>query len=376
MFEDWTRSLATIRTTTATEAELRCLLRDAAGLRAATDALIARAAAALGSASSVRGATRCTQREADRAVSRGTLIHAVPAIGEALATGDISSAHVDTLARAAERTSAPAVARSGLLALARSQPADAMHRHVDSFVRRTADDRDLARRLARQHRERRAVLTHDHMGVLHAEFDDSTFHRIRAAVDAEMDRTYRAAGGRDRDADAPTPQQRRADAIASLLLREAGATDTRPGPRTTPSPRPAGPPALRNQAILIAHSDGTGHIPGVGPLPTAEVQRLLCTSDLHGIVFSADGRPLWLGERVRLATDDQWLALIARDDGCIGCSAHPARCEAHHIRWVRHGGTTDIDNLVLVCSHCHHLIHDKGWRVINAPHGNWALAPP
>ena len=74
--------------------------------------------------------------------------------------------------------------------------------------------------------------------------------------------------------------------------------------------------------------------------------------------------------------DDQWLALIARDEGCIGCGLDPARCEAHHIRWVRHAGPTDIDNLVLVCSHCHHLIHDAGWRVLADDDGRWTLVPP
>lgn len=203
------------------------------------------------------------------------------------------------------------------------------------------------------------------MGVLHAEFDDWTFSRVEKAINAEMSRHYRAVGGRDRGEGAPTVQQRRADAVAALILG-AG----------RPRGRWAAPPAVRHQGIFIVHADGTGHIPGVGPLPRAEVERLCCISDLHGMVFSADGRPLWLGTATRLASDDQWLALIARDEGCIGCGLDPSRCEAHHIRWVRHGGPTDIDNLVLVCSHCHHLIHDSGWRVIPDQRGQWTLVPP
>ena len=119
-------------------------------------------------------------------------------MGEALAAGEISPAHVDALARAVERTSADAVAASSLLEVAKAKPADAMGKHVSDFVRRHATDDELAARFARQRTERRAFLVREDMGVLHAEFDDSTFNHVRAAIDAEMDRQYRRAGGRDR----------------------------------------------------------------------------------------------------------------------------------------------------------------------------------
>ena len=364
MFEDWSRQLAAVDVSALEAHQLRGVLADVTRLRDAAEALIARAAGRLGSSSVVRGATRCTQREADRAVARGGLLQALPDVGEALATGTISAANVDTLGRAAERTSLEAVEASGLLEVARAKPADAMGKQVTDFVRKAASDADVAARHARQRAGRRAVLIRERMGVLHAELDDWTFHRIEKAINAEMDRQYRAVGGRDRGADAPTPQQRRADALAALIL---GGSSPR---------RAAGPPAVRNQGIFIVHADGSGHIPGVGPLLRAEVERLCCISDLHGLVFSADGRPLWLGSATRLASDDQWLALIARDEGCIGCSVDPSHCEAHHVEWVRHGGPTDIDNLVLVCSHCHHLIHDDGWRVLTGDDGRWTLVPP
>ena len=57
------------------------------------------------------------------------------------------------------------------------------------------------------------------MGVLHAEFDDTTFADIKAAIDAETDRLFHADGGRDAAGDVRTPQQRRADAVASLEPR-------------------------------------------------------------------------------------------------------------------------------------------------------------
>ncbi len=362
MFEDWTRTLSALEIAELSVAEARRLLASISRHRAAVDAAEARLAVRVGEASVVRGATRCTQREADRAVARGQLMEALPEVGDALACGEISGAHLDTLSRAAERTTVEDVGASSLLTLARAKPADAMSKQVNDFVRITASDADLAARLQKQRSQRRAILMSSDMGVLHAEFDDSTFGEIRAAVDAETDRLYWADGGRDGANEKRTPEQRRADAVASLLLDQRSAE--------------AGPPAVRNQALIVVHEDGSGDIPGVGPLPKSEVERLVCISELHGLVFSADGQPLWLGDAVRLADDNQWRALIARDGGCIGCGAHPSRCEAHHVIWRRHHGPSDIDNLALLCKHHHHLVHDSGWVVDQDASGRWTLVPP
>jgi len=139
---------------------------------------------------------------------------------------------------------------------------------------------------------------------------------------------------------------------------------------------------VRNQLILIATAkDGEITDPRLidgTPLPTAVFERLACGSDLHGTVFSAAGEPLWLGRKVRLATDAQFRALVARDGGCIICNAEPARCEAHHIVWWQPpgNGPTDIDNLTLLCGHDHHLVHDHHHQLVRTSSGGWRLQPP
>jgi hypothetical protein len=35
----------------------------------------------------------------------------------------------------------------------------------------------------------------------------------------------------------------------------------------------------------------------------------------------------------------------------------------HHVVPWEHGGSTDLDNLVPLCSKCHHLVHDAGWQL-------------
>jgi hypothetical protein len=59
-----------------------------------------------------------------------------------------------------------------------------------------------------------------------------------------------------------------------------------------------------------------------------------------------------------------------RDYGCTfpGCGSRRF-VQAHHIAWWRHGGRTDLDNLLLVCTFHHKLVHEHGWTVRRDPDG-------
>ena len=84
-----------------------------------------------------------------------------------------------------------------------------------------------------------------------------------------------------------------------------------------------------------------------GPVSPGSLAALLCSAVLHGVVTDGPGGAvLYHGRSKRLSSPAQVRALIARDRGCIvpGCTQPPHRCEAHHVRWWRHGGGTDIDN--------------------------------
>ena len=90
MFTDWSDVLSSVDISTAQERQIRAWLKAAAEHQAAVDAFVARCAARLGDSSAVRGATRCTQREADQAVARGEAINSLPAVGAALESGKIT----------------------------------------------------------------------------------------------------------------------------------------------------------------------------------------------------------------------------------------------------------------------------------------------
>jgi len=113
---------------------------------------------------------------------------------------------------------------------------------------------------------------------------------------------------------------------------------------------------------------GCGWADGVsGRISIPSVQRLRCAGSTRVVVTGPDGEPLYLGTRQRLFTRAQKRALAARDGGCAwpGCTAPVAWTEGHHIAWVgRDGGTTDIDNGVLLCSFHHHVIHSSDeWEI-------------
>ena len=141
----------------------------------------------------------------------------------------------------------------------------------------------------------------------------------------------------------------------------------------------------RHQVVIVASADvvsgedphGRCEIPGVGPIPQSELERLACDAELFGLLFSGKGEPLWHGRAKRSVTDAQRRALIARDGGCVLCAEEPARCEAHHITpWAKpNNGPTDIDNLALLCGTCHRRLHNHKRVLTRNPDGAWATTP-
>jgi hypothetical protein len=136
----------------------------------------------------------------------------------------------------------------------------------------------------------------------------------------------------------------------------------------------------RGQAQVIMHIDattGTARLKGGPEIPTTTAERLACDARVQALLDDRDGNRLYLGRARRLATPSQIAALTARDgERCQfpGCT-HTRYLHAHHIHhWLR-GGPTDIDNLILVCSFHHRVIHDHGYTIRRLP-GRWQFRRP
>jgi hypothetical protein len=131
------------------------------------------------------------------------------------------------------------------------------------------------------------------------------------------------------------------------------------------------------QAKLVVHLPVDALDPDGGPnlrpawidggpaVSVSTAERLTCTSAVQALLVDRRGNPLYLGRTRRVATTAQLLALRVRDGHRCrfpGCTT-TRNLEAHHIRWWRHHGPTDLDNLVLICRRHHVLIHDHGYRI-------------
>ena len=56
-----------------------------------------------------------------------------------------------------------------------------------------------------------------------------------------------------------------------------------------------------------------------------------------------------------------------------GMRRQAAWCQAHHIVHWADGGPTSVDNMVLLCSKCHHKVHDNDWQIRQTPTGQYTL---
>lgn len=97
----------------------------------------------------------------------------------------------------------------------------------------------------------------------------------------------------------------------------------------------------------------------------------------NGVVVSAPGS-LDLGRSTRLAHGHQRRALRALYRGCAmpGCDTGFDLCTIHHVRWRRHGGTTDLANLLPLCNRHHHLVHDSRWQLHLGPSRELTVTTP
>ena len=113
------------------------------------------------------------------------------------------------------------------------------------------------------------------------------------------------------------------------------------------------------------------------PLSPAATEAFLCDSVIHRVRMAPSAR-LDYARAVRSVTPDMFRALAIRDGGCRfpGCNRPASFTDAHHIVFWRHGGTTDLANLVLLCARHHHLIHQPGWNLVLRPDGALEVTTP
>jgi hypothetical protein len=254
----------------------------------------------------------------------------LPAITEAFAGGRISYAKV----RAMTRIANPDTER-GLLNIALHGTAS----HVETVVaaaRSTKNARPAVERSMQWLRDADGSL----LVSLRLPAEDGA--QLVAAIEAELadeDRSAEpknAAPVADGSAEPRQPiAARRADALLTLVAGQ----------------QPARPPTIvvhvRADAATTEPDDRpVAWIEGGPAIAPAVAERLACGATMQALVVDRRGNPLHLGRRRRTVSPAQLCALRVRDhDRCVfpGCS-QTRRLQAHHVRWWRNGGPTDLDN--------------------------------
>ncbi len=160
-------------------------------------------------------------------------------------------------------------------------------------------------------------------------------------------------------------QSQQADALVAMAKAylQGGATDSTASSAST---------ADRCQVVI--HVDEAALHGGVGraDAPLETVKRLACDASVVVVTEDERGTPLSVGRKQRVVSTPIRRALLARDRHCTFPGCHRTRfVEAHHVHHWADGGETNVDNLVLLCSYHHQLLHEGGYRIRRDHQGDY-----
>ncbi len=304
---------------------------------------------------------------------------ATPELARRLDDGLITAGHVDAVTRASSQLDESRRAElfrrvDRLDAVAAAATVDQFAKRVALEVRRLQVD-DGMDRLARQRRDCRLSTWVDAEGMwnLRGRFDPVTGVRLDAKLRTTVEALFAQAVPAECPAD-PIEKQRflAAHALAALIDATAGVARS-----------------ARSEFVVVIDADATDQRGPVAewPIPVEIPARVLADlagdGDVHavvvrnGVVLHAPGE-LNLGRTTRLANRAQRRALRGLYRVCAipGCSVGYDHCKLHHVIWWRHGGHTDLSNLVPVCSVHHGKIHHDGWIIELGAHREVTLRLP
>jgi hypothetical protein len=115
------------------------------------------------------------------------------------------------------------------------------------------------------------------------------------------------------------------------------------------------------------------------PISSTTVERLACDSSIARILLDSESLVIDVGRSKRVVTEPSRRALTARDGHCLwprGCDRPASRCSAHHlVHWIR-GGSTDLDNMILLCHRHHWMVHEGNWQIVRGDDGRILTIPP
>ncbi len=306
---------------------------------------------------------RLSRPDAARMLREGRFPMRYPAIATAALTGRLSVSQINVV-----RTSITAAV------------ADLFEEHhlwlLDAIEPLDAADTD---RVMREWRERADAIcdappprTPDRSWTMTTLPDGSVMGRFvfDPAVAGAVEHAVQTAHSWDGPDDTRSPGARSADAVAAVFAFFNANHESEGTPRHRPH--------IELHAEIDAAGDIEPLVTDTGRvMPAWAGDALSCDCVIHRVMRSRSA-VLDYGRSTRSVALELFRAVAARDGGCRfpACTRKQAWCDAHHIRWWRDHGETSLDNLLLLCSHHHHLIHRQSWSVALHPDGDVTFNTP
>ncbi len=286
--------------------------------------------------------------KARRWIGAAHALEGLPRLSEALASGDLGIDKVVELTRFASRGT-----EAGLIRWASEVSCAAVRRRGDLAARVTREE------LADAERDRSLSWWY---------FDEGRRFGLEAELPAAqgaivaraLERVARQVPVMPEEEGPWSAPARRADALVAFCSARL-ASDADPDRATV---------IIHARAEALQDGSGNAEIEDGTVIHPETVRRLLCNARVQTVVEDPVGDVVGLGRMSREPSAWMVRQVRYRDRGCRfpGCGTR-AFTEAHHIVWWRHGGRTDLDNLLLMCSFHHRLVHEHGWSVTRGPDG-------
>jgi hypothetical protein len=342
-----------------------------------------------------RDAAVRTGQQAGRDLRHAAVLRDLPLLAQAVVDGQLTPEQAAVLTRFHDRIPLEHLQASQeqLLTVAQGQNTEALGRWVANQIA-THCEPALDDEQGAAHDRRFLQLRTDSDGTVHGSF------RL-ASEDAEAVLTVLEPLARRQGLeDTRSAGQRRADALVDVF---AGATSWADlpdagGQRAQLSyvissdwaaghPAPDLPTQLRAACTAAANPASLAASAGLhplalakyapeaawtGPQTRARIEAVLCDARISRLLLDPHGTVLSLESLTDAITPAQRKAVSTRDRHCIarGCTRPPAFCDVHHLTHREHGGSTSVENLVLLCRR-HHVLWHRGTIGLHDLHVPW-----
>jgi hypothetical protein len=290
-----------------------------------------------------------------------------PAIDSAMASGRLSYAKVRALTRVATPTN-----ETRLVEIALAATGAQLERMCRRF-RRLIDDGAIP--------GMEAVDPLDDPRGVHVRNTDAGHVRIEVTLDPADAALVLAAIDRVRDelravtttpgrVSAETRARNRDRAVPSRLDALTAIAERTMAPAPQTSERDAGHSAVAqvvihlDQAVLGPDGARDAYLDDGTRVSAETFRRVSCDGAVVAVTTGESGEVLSVGRKTRVVPTAIRRALWSRDRGCrFPMCTNRRFVDAHHVQHWAHGGRTSLDNLVLLCSFHHRLLHEGGFRM-------------